>query len=166
MEQENYDYDFTLYDEDEQDKESVIESMSKYERPKIMGLRARFSNGQATLDRLALLMQHCSELGIKIGSYTDNKSELWEYYGTLGEIWRLIRNMFGKVINDEIITIQKRCRLMLLAYADNDVIPMKVHNNLLYWCDGLYRLAQKVNLSFEVEKISSQSSRAKRMIVE
>lgn len=160
-------FDFSIYEEDDQEKALQLESLSKMTRPRVTGLKARFSNGQAELDRLAELSKIASELSIKVAAYTDDKAALWRYYGVLSEIWESIRNLFGSVINDEIQQIQRRCRALLEKHANDDVIPRKVHNNMLYWRSWLYRLKQNVNLSFEIEIASKHgASRARSMIVE
>lgn len=161
------DYDFSIYEEDDSEHGFILESLAKMERPRVAGLRARFSNGQAELDRLANIMSMASELSIKVAAYTDDKMVLWRYYGVLSEVWESIRNLYGSVINKEMQYIQRRCRHLLQIHADDDIIPRKVHNNLLFWRSWIYRLKQMVNLGFEVEPMSrAGQTRAKSMMVE
>ena len=84
----------------------------------------------------------------------------------LDEYWESIRNIFGSVVNNEILDIKKYCKFLLNKYKDGK-IPEKVHNNLLYLRSVIYRLKQFTNLGLETERVGRGSySKAKRGIIE
>jgi len=155
-----------MYDDAENDETERIESILQHKPARYTGLRSRFSNGEAELTRLAELGALMSRYAIKIESNTQDVNELWQFLGILNEFWESIRNVLGSNVQDEINTIKQNCRELLLESQDG-TIPIKVHNNLLYYRTQLYKLRQSLNLSFEVEKIArGDYARAKKSIVQ
>ena len=150
---EDFDFDFDIYEDEEKDEE-VVESIEKKERPIVTGIRSRFSNGQAELERLADINVLVSQYSFKIASFTQDVNVLWKYYGLLDEFWESIRNIYGKAVNDEMSERKKICRELLNGVSKGGKIPHRVHNNLLYFRSMLYRLKQLGNLGFEVEKVN------------
>ena len=151
LEEENYDFDFSIYEVEKDETDTNIESIVNLKRPRITGLRSRFSNGEDELARIGELNRLISKLSIKVASRTQAINELWEYYGVLDEYWEIIRNIFGSHINTEIQDIKVHCRKLLKDYASGK-IEEKAHNNLLFLRSQIYRLKQISNLGFEVER--------------
>lgn len=166
LENENWDFDFSIYEEEEEKEQEQVETVKDFSRPMVTGLRSRFSMGEAELERLADLKKLSSKYSIKIETRIQDMSVLWRLYGVLCEIWEIIRNIYGEIVNKEIMEIKKKCRELMETYRTK-TIPPKVHNNILYFRSQMYRLMQLSNLGFEVEKTAkSQFSRSKRSIVE
>lgn len=160
----DFKFNFDMYEaEDEVDE--VTETIIHKERANITGLRSRFSNGMAELERLAELNKEISKLSIEVSARTKEISKLWNYYGVLDEFWESIRNIFGKLINDEIRIIKKTCLSLLEEAERTGIVEHKVHNNLLYFRSNLYRLKQSGNFGIEVDKTRRGSyQKTKRQI--
>lgn len=148
--EENWDFDFSEYGEEE--KEELNETIDDSSRPVVSGLRSRFSNGEAELNRLAEMNLKISTYSIKVAARTQDINILWTYYGMLDEFWESIRNIYGSHINEEVDAIKHKCIKLLEETSDGNKIEHKVHNNLLYFRSVLYKIKQRANLSFEVEK--------------
>lgn len=163
----DWDFDFSQYEHDEE-AEEVIESIIDHKRPQISGLKSRFSNGEAELDRLAELNRIISKYSIQVAGRTQDMPILWKYYGVLDEFWESIRNIYGEHINKEINEIKQNCRNLLNnAQGKSGKINSKVHNNLLYFRSNLYRLKQLGNLGFEVERVGRGAfAKSKRQIIQ
>lgn len=164
---EDFDFDFSEYEKDqEEDGTEHIETILQKERPMIMGLRSKFSNGQAELAKIAEVGMIVTKYSIQVESYTQDIGVLRKYYGALSELWECIRNIYGQLINDELTSVKVKCAKLLFDYKTGH-IPNKVHNNLLFFRSKLYHLKQISNLGFEVERTSrGVYSRAKGGIVE
>jgi len=163
---EDYDYDFNLYDNDEYES-SDIESIRKYNVPRIAGLRSRYSNGNAELEKFAELSIMLTKLSIDVEMYTQDINTLKRYLGTLNEFWECIRNINGSQIQTEMTQIKNHCRKLVMEYSTGGNIPERVHNNLLFYRQKLYFLRQRLNLGIEVDRTRRGSySRARKSIVE
>jgi len=164
-ENEEWDFDFSIYEQEDQDEEQV-ESIVNLPRPKITNIRSKWNNTEAELERLAELNVLISRYSIKVASYTQDKPALWKYYGLLDEFWESIRNIFGDVINSEVNKLRKNCR-DLLKKEYQKIIPEEIHEKLLKFRSIVYRLKQVSNLGLQVERIGrSGYSKTKRRIVE
>jgi len=164
-EDEEIDFDFSIYDAEEQETE-VVESLANLSKARITGLRSRYSNWARELERLANLEDDITKVSIEVASFVQDISTLWNFYGMLHAYWERIRTIFGTVISDDVIRIKKNCKRLLESYNDR-AIPHKVHNNLLYLESVLITLKQRVGLGFETEKAQRGIyARAKRSIVE
>lgn len=164
-EDEDYDFDFSIY-EQEESEEDVVETIINRERPVITGLKSRFSPGQLQLERLMELCTDASKYSILVETRVQKMAILWKFYGILSEIWEIIRNIFGKSVNDEITALRRNCRTLMSTYQSGE-IPPKVHNNLLFLRSNIYRLQQLSNLGFEVDKVNRSGFRqTKTKIIE
>jgi len=162
---ENWDFDFSQYEEDYKKQEEEAESVHA-PKPLITGYRSRFSMGEYELERLSQLKNYSSKYAILVQARSQNITELWKFYAVLEEIWDIISPIFGTVIEDEITDIKIKCRDLLMRYG-NGKIPDKVFNYLRHLKKEIYRLMQMYNLGFEVDKVSSsQYQSAKRKITQ
>jgi len=158
------DFDFEQYEEESEEK--PIETIKDLERPNVTGLRSRFSNGQAELERMAELNKMISKYSIEVSSRTQELPILWKYYGVLDEFWESMRNIYGAYLNTEVQEIQQECEKMLEAEAGQK-IKEGVHKKLLYLRSTLYRLKQLGNLGIEVDRTGrSAFSKTKDKIVQ
>ena len=158
-------YDFNIYEDAEAEKVQLIESLHKINRPKVTGLVSRFNIGLQELDRIANINNLVSELTIKVASYPNDINLLRKFYGTLYEFWENIRNIYGSVMNNEVNEIKNNCRTLLKTYANERVIPDKVHNNLLFLATTLMRLKYIAKFGYETDKAyKSIFTKAKGMI--
>ena len=148
------DFDFSIYDTEQEEEQ--IQSLSAYKRPRITGLKSRFSNGQAEMERIAEINKLISKYSIEVASKTQDSPLLWKYYAILDEFWESMRNIYGSIINEEIEGLQKDCMKLLETYKEGK-IPYKVHKRLLLLRSYLYRLKQMANLGIEVERTSRGS---------
>jgi len=166
IEQPEEDFDFTIYG-DEVQEEKGLESIKTLERPRITGLRSKFSNGEAELLRLSEINTILSKYSIDVASYSQDINKLWRYYGILDEFWASMKDIFGQTVNDEIKEMRSTCRGLLESAKQGTTIEKKVHNNLLHLRSQIYRLKQLANLGFEVEKTGGgELGKARRAIVE
>ena len=165
VEEEDYDFDFSIYEEEDK-QEEVLQSIKKWKRPLVSGLRSRISNGQAELERMADINILITKYSILIASQTQDSAILWKYYGVLDEFWESFRNIWGSLVNDEVTQIKNHCRKLLQEH-ENKRMPYKVHNNLLFLRHVIYRLKNTCNLGFEVEKkMRTTQSRARDSIAQ
>ena len=166
VEEDNYEFDFSIYESDAEEKQEVVESINKLERPVVTGLRSRFSNGQAELEKLADIGSLITKYSIKVESRVQDIKVLWKYYGLLAESWELIRNIYGEVINTEIEAEKNKCFELLQKYEDKK-LEKDVFIKLLDLRSKLYRLKQLSNLGLETEKSARGIySKAKKSIVQ
>lgn len=153
--EDDFDYDFEIYEEkdaDEDDSNNPIpEQVLDKKEPPVRGLRSKYSNWSAELDRIAELSALISKYAIKVEANTTEITDLWKFFAVMNEMWESMRYLFGWVVGDRIRAIKKRCRSLLL-HSTEDNIQDKVHNNLLYYRHQIYTLRQSVNLSFDLEK--------------
>jgi len=164
--EEDDDWNFEGYGDDELDQD-IVESIEKAERPTVTGLRSRFSNGQAELVRLSEINNLLSKYSFRVASYEQDIGLLWKYYGILDEFWESMRNIFGSVVNNEIMERKKRCRELLDDNNKSGQIERKVFNNLLALRSQLYRLKQLGNFGIEVDRTGAGTfTKAKRKIVD
>jgi len=163
---QDYDYDFNLYDNQDVE-ENNLSSLKKKNVPLVSGLRSRYSNGNAELEKFAELSIMITRLSIEVETYTQDINILKRYLGILNEFWECIRNINGSHIQNEMRIIKNHCRRLVMDYNNGGTIPEKVHNNLLYYRQQLYFLRQRLNLGIEVDKINrGEYARAKKSIVE
>lgn len=159
-------YDFAIYEDAEAEKVQLIESLHKINRPRVSGLVSRFNIGIQELDRIANINNLVSELTIKVASYPNDINILKKFYGTLYEFWENIRNIYGSIINYEVNEIKGECRKLLKQYANERVVPDRVHNNLLFLATTLMRLKYLAKFGYETDKAyKSIFTKAKGMIV-
>jgi len=164
-EEEDFDFDFSQYESEEKEEDGAVETLSTLSKPRITGLKSRFSNWARDLERLANLEDDITKLSIQVASRTQDITVLWEFYGMLHAFWEKMRNIFGTVIQIDVIRIKKHC--VSLLHGCSGRIPPKVHNNLLYLESVLITLKQRVNLGIETEKsFRGVYSKAKRRIIE
>ena len=164
--QDNYNFDFNLYDNEEFDSDN-IESLKKKNIPLMTGLKSRYSNGVAELDKLGELSIMITRLSIEVETFTQDINIIKRYLGTLNEFWECIRFITGMYIQKEITTIKNHCRKLVMEYNTSGNIPERVHNNLLFYRQQLYFLRQRLNLGLEVDRTQrGEYSRAKKSIVE
>lgn len=149
--EKDWNFDFGIYEKDEIKEDSEYELMNK-DRPRVTGLRSRYSNYTAEHERLAEIGKVSTQLAIKVEARTNDIGDLKEFYGVISEMWESMRNIFGSIVNDKINLIKKRCILLILKYQGAQDIPHKVHYWLLYYRSEVYRLRQKGNFGFEVER--------------
>jgi len=165
--EEDEDFDFSIYDDDSEEPLDLAESLATLNKPTVTGLKSRFSNFGRELDRLANLEDDITKISIQVAARTQDISTLWEFYGMLSAFWERMRNIFGTIINEDVMRIKNRCRFLLNECRDRDNIPDKVHNNLLYLESVLCTLKQRVNLGLETEKsFRGIYSQAKRSITQ
>lgn len=148
--EEDYDFDFSIYDSEDEEEKS-LESLKELKRPNVTGLRSRFSNGEAELDKLADLGALISQYSILVESRTQDIKKLWKYYALLSEFWENIRNIFGSVINREMDELKKECVTLLEKYKDK-TIDKEIYEKLLELRSIIYRLKQLTNLGIETER--------------
>ena len=153
--EDDFDYDFEIYEEkdaEEDDSNNPIpEQVLDKKEPPVRGLRSKYSNWSAELDRIAELSALISKYAIKVEANTTEITDLWKFFAVMNEMWESMRYLFGWVVGDKIRAIKKRCRELLINSTE-DNISDKVHNNLLYYRHQIYTLRQSVNLSFDLEK--------------
>lgn len=163
---EDYDFDFSRYEDDEEDKHNLLTSLKELKRPTVTGLRSRYSNGQAELDKLSDIGALISKYSIEVEARTKDIKKLWRYYGLLVEFWENIRNVFGSVINTEIEDLKKKC-ITLLEETSDQRIELKVYQNLLHLRSSIYRLRQLANFGIETERSQrGLYARAKKSITQ
>jgi len=164
-EKDDDDFDFSMYESDVDEDEKGLESLKKLERPNVTGLRSRFSNGEAELDKLAQLGALISQYSIKVESRTKDIQTLWKYYGLLSEFWENIRNIYGSTINNEIGDLKKEC--FNLLEKSQDKIDVNLYDKILSLRGSIYRLKQLSNLGIETERSQRGIySKAKRGITQ
>lgn len=164
-EEEEWDFDFSVYEHEDKGEE-IIESIKNLKRPNVTGVRSRFSNGHAELERLADINKLISAYAIKVAARTQDLHILWKFYGLLDEFWESMRNIYGQSVNNEIEDSKKEC-VNLLKKHENGEIPYSVHEKFLYLRGMIYRLKQLGNLGFEIDKIHNSSFfKAKRNITQ
>jgi len=164
--EEDFDFDFSIYESDDEEHETSIESLKDLKRPNVTGLRSRFSNGEAELDKLADLGALISKYSISIESRTQDLKVLWKYYALLSEFWENIRNIYGSVINTEIDDLKDGCVKLLDKYKDKK-IEKDIYEKLLELRSYIYRLKQLSNLGIETERSQrGVYSKAKRGITQ
>ncbi len=149
--EEDFDFDFSIYEKDQDEKQEVVGSLKELKRPTITGLRSRFSNGEAELEKFADLGDLISKYSIKVESRVQDIKELWKFYGLLSEFWECIRNIFGSNTNTDIDNIKRDC-VKLLEKNEEGKVSLDVHKKLLELRSWIYRLKQLVNLGIETEK--------------
>ena len=149
---EDYDFDFSAYEEEGEDQEIADDTIVDKPRSENAKWKSRFSMTEFDLERLADIKKTCSKYCIQVESFTQEVSTLWRLFGILGEMWEIIRNLYSNRINKEVGSVKARCELLLFEHMEGR-IPVKVHKNLLYWRSLMYRLMQISNLSFESERV-------------
>ncbi len=144
-EDEEIDFDFSIYDAEEQETE-VVESLANLSKARITGLRSRYSNWARELERLANLEDDITKVSIEVASFVQDISTLWNFYGMLHAYWERIRTIFGTVISDDVIAkgvlravLHKQIRvpeqMRLITYA-NKGIELPFHKPVTrYECD-------------------------------
>lgn len=164
--EENTEFDFSIYEDDEEKQEASVESLKDLEAPQISGLRSRFSLGQSRLQQLAEIGTEISKYSIKVRTLTQDTSDLRKFLALLEEQWEIVRFIYGKKVNEEMLFRKKKCRFLVKKYQEGQ-IPEKVHNNLLKFQSDLYKLMQFSNLGLETERTNRNIySKAKRGIVQ
>ena len=144
------DFDFSIYEQEATEK--PIETIKDLKRPGVTGLRSRFSNGQAELERLAELNTLISKHSIIVAARTAEVAKLWEYYAILDEFWESIRNLYGEHLNTEMGEEKIMIEGLLEEQSKRGgKIHPSLHKHLLKFRSRLYRLKQLGNLGFEVE---------------
>lgn len=164
--EEDYDFDFSIY-EDEEKKADSLQSIKKLNKPRITGLRSKFSPSMMQLESLEAIRTKISVYAIKVAARSQEIHELWKLYGCLDEYWARIHDIYGTVILKEIVELKQKSYQKLVEADQQSQIGYDVHELLLTLRDRIYIAAQRANLGLEVEKTSfSHYDRAKKGIIE
>lgn len=162
---EDFDFDMSIYEKESDFEDEETPDFFNGHLAPIINMRARFSNGQAELDRLAELNIKASELAIKVYARTQDKQTLWNFLGVLNEMWASYKYLHGQHADNQFKKYDRFCSDKL--EKSNGSIPHEVHRYLLKYRDAIYRCRQYANLGFEVEKRRGGTfSKSKRQIIQ
>lgn len=160
----DWNFDFSEYEQEEK-QEQKLRSV-KEKKPRITGLRSKFSPSSLEIEALEQIKIKISEYAIKTASRTTEIKDLWTLYGCLNEYWGKIHDIYGTLIINEMNKIDKYC-LKLLEAATSGEIPDQLYKGLLYYRNTVYKIAQRSNLGIEVERSTgSHFNKAKKGIIE
>jgi len=163
---DNWDFDFSLYEKEEEQAES-LQSLKKLSKPRITGLRSKFSPSMIQLENIEAIRTKISSYGIKVAARTQDINDLWKLYGCLDEYWARIHDIYGTIIINEINTLKTICFGKLIKAEEQSTINYNMHILLLTLRDKIYIAAQRANLGLEVEKSNfSHYDKAKKGITE
>jgi len=152
-EKENFDFDFSIYEQDEDQEDKYIDNIIK-QKDNIVNIttrRSKYSMGIDELKQLAELSFVMKKYGIKVEERRQDIKELWKLYGAISEFWACIRDIFGKLTIDEISTYQEIAYKALKKHKSGR-IDFSVHEKLLDFRKIVYRARYFINLSIETEK--------------
>lgn len=159
-------FDFSSYEKDAKDDQELI-SLKKKKKPRVTNLKSKYSPGEFELENLSQIKLQISKFSIRVASNTDSLRDLWDLYGCLNEYWARIQDIFGSLIINDVKKIQNMCYKSLIASEKTADIERKLYRRLLYLRDTIYMIAQRHNLSIEVEKSSKGFfEKAKKGIIE
>lgn len=167
LEVEDYDFDFSIYEQEEKE-EINLESIKsiKENKPRITNYRSKFGNSIQEIEQLQNIKIKITEYAIKVGSYTEDMRDLWVLFGCLNEYWARIKEIFGTIIQQDIKKQQDEIKLLLQEYANKNKQNYAINEKLLELRDDIYLVSQRANLGIEVEKIYSSKMGAKQNIIE
>lgn len=152
-EDSDYDFDFSIYEDDEESVSATPRSVVNYNVPNVLGYRFKYSHGFFELERLGQLKLKLSTYSIRAAAYKQDLNMLWEYYGILRTTWNLLRPVFGKHLRSEFDNLTITAREKLRSVKHNQRIPDDVFESLINFDSYLQQLMQLNNIGFEVEKI-------------
>ena len=166
-EEEDWSFNFGIY-ENEEKRTQELQSLKTIKKPRVTGLRSKFSPSMMELESLERIKDSISEYGIKVASQSQDIQDLWKLYGCLDEYWARIHDVFGTIILNEILEVKKECLIRLnKAETKGGIIDYSVHRSLLRLRDRIYIAAQRSNLGLEVEKTTfSHYDKAQKGITE
>ena len=163
-------FDFDRYEEDGKEDTPEMVSLKKDNKPRITGIKSRYSPHFLELERLMQIKVEISKRSYKIAGNSQEIPEIWEFYGLLNEFWITIKDMYGTMIIEEIESFKKKLvhRLVDLNRKGGvSGIDYSIHEQLLYFQEKLYLLAQRKNLGFEIDiRPGTSFGRAQNKIVE
>jgi len=164
---EDWDFDFSLYEKEEK-KAEELQSVKKLNKPRITGLKSKYSPSMMELESLEKIKDRISLYGIKVAAQSQDINDLWKLYGCLDEYWARVHDIFGTIILNEINKYKKNCLAKLRkAEKEGGFIPYETHMSVLNLRNRIYIATQRANLGLEVEKTSfSHYDKAKKGIVE
>jgi len=164
-EDEDWTFDFSIYEHEEKKNQEL--NTLKQDKPKITGLRSKYSPSMLEIENITQIKVKISEYAIKTASRTQNIQDLWKLYATINEYWSKIHDIFGTIIINEIKIIDKACLQLLQHSEQKNTIHPKTYKYLLYYRDKIYMIGQRANLGLEVENTThSYYSHAKKGLVE
>jgi len=164
--EEDWNFDFSLYKNEEKRAEE-LQSVKKLNKPRITGLRSKFSPSAMQLESLEQIRAKISMYGIRVAARSQDINDLWKLYGCLDEYWARIHDIYGTVILKEIQDLKKKCFNKLRIAEKESTIPYEAHAQLLMLRNRIYIAAQRANLGLEVEKTSfSHYDKARKGIIE
>jgi hypothetical protein len=149
---ENWDFSFDIY---EQESKRIEDSQNPEtnKKPRITGLRNKFSPFMLELEGLERIKDSISEYGIKVASQSQDIRELWLLYGCLDEYWARIHDVFGTIIINEVKQLkQEALNNLRIAERKGGSIEYKVHRSLLNLRDRIYSIAQRAGFGHAVGK--------------
>ena len=147
---EEWNFDFSEYEEEENKNIERAESIVNLQRARISPYRARFSNWEQVYMNLGNIERDVSKKAILVAANSQKVSDLWDFYAIINEYWENIKDMFGGVIHSELAIVKRNCVKLLQKYRDGK-IPYKVHAYLMSFRGYVFRLAQMGNLRFDVD---------------
>lgn len=158
--EEDYDFDFSQYEDDSKDDNIIIEK----ERSKTNLLRSKWALTKQMMEIMGELRGEIAVLASDVEAGTQDITLIKRFLGKLNEAWALIKPMQGEQAFNKIESIKTQCWEYIMGYSTK-TLPREIQLYFLEYRDELYKLLAYGNLSFEVERTGGGSS-AKKMIVE
>lgn len=163
--EEDWNFDFSMYDQEEDDEEQETEAIVLKKVPQVQIYRSRWSNWDGELQRLTELNKEASKRAIKVSARSQDIQDLYNLFGIIEEMWAILKPLQGSIMIDE---IEKRIDIiirLLRKYQKSSNIPDYVYSYLLSFRDLVYKIKQFTGLGFEVQKGKSGTfQRAKERI--